>query len=152
MDRTLGSYIRGQLTLGLVVGRYCSRSAAAVGVPYAIFLGIIAGITELIPIIGPWIGGAIGVLVTLATEPEKAPWVILLYLAIQLVENALLVPRIQGNALKMHPIAIIIVIIIASQYFGIWESSWGRPWWRWSRICWCTSSRSGTLRQTRRTG
>lgn len=127
MDRTLGSYIRGQLTLGLVVGVIVAVALLLLGVPYAIFLGIIAGITELIPIIGPWIGGAIGLLVTLATEPQKAPWVILLYLVIQLLENALLVPRIQGNALKMHPIAIIVVIIIASQYFGIWGIILGPP-------------------------
>lgn len=127
MDRTLGSYIRGQLTLGLVVGVIVAVALLLLGVPYAIFLGIVAGITELIPIIGPWIGGAIGVLVTLATEPEKAPWVILLYLVVQLAENALLVPRIQGNALKMHPIAVIVVIIIASQYFGIWGIILGPP-------------------------
>lgn len=127
MDRTLGSYIRGQLTLGLVVGVIVAVALLLLGVPYAIFLGIVAGITELIPIIGPWIGGAIGVLVTLATEPQKAPWVILLYLVIQLAENALLVPRIQGNALKMHPIAVIVVIIVASQYFGIWGIILGPP-------------------------
>ena len=127
MDRTLGSYIRGQLTLGLVVGAIVAVALLLLGVPYAIFLGIVAGITELIPIIGPWIGGAIGVLVTLATEPQKAPWVILIYVVIQLVENALLVPRIQGNALKMHPIAVIVVIIIASQYFGIWGIILGPP-------------------------
>lgn len=127
MNRTLGSYIRGQLTLALVVGSIVAVGLLLLGVPYAIFLGIVAGITEMIPIIGPWIGGAIGVLVTLATEPQKALWVILLYLIIQLVENAVLVPRIQGNALKLHPIAVIVIVIIASQHFGIWGIILGPP-------------------------
>jgi predicted PurR-regulated permease PerM len=72
------------------------------------------------PIIGPWIGGAAGILVALATAPDKVLWVILLYLAIQLLENSLLVPRIQGDALKLHPIAVMIIIVVGSQLFGIW--------------------------------
>ena len=84
-DRTLGGYIRGQLTLGVIVG-----TIVAVGLldcwasPLPSLLGIVAGLTELVPIIGPWIGGAVGVLVTLATEPDKVLWVILLYLIVQL--------------------------------------------------------------------
>ena len=127
MNRTLGSYIRVQLALALVVGSIVAVGLLLLGVPYAIFLGMVAGITEMIPIIGPWIGGAIGVLVTLATEPQKALWVILLYLIIQLVENAVLVPRIQGNALKLHPIAVIVIVIIASQHFGLWGIILGPP-------------------------
>ena len=88
---------------------------------------MVAGLTELIPIIGPWIGGAAGVLVTLATAPEKVLWVILLYLVVQLLENTLLVPRIQGNALKLHPVAIILLIVVASHYFGLWGVILGPP-------------------------
>ena len=110
-----------------MVGSIVAVGLLLLGVPYAIFLGMVAGITEMIPIIGPWIGGAIGVLVTLATEPQKALWVILLYLIIQLVENAVLVPRIQGNALKLHPIAVIVIVIIASQHFGLWGIILGPP-------------------------
>jgi predicted PurR-regulated permease PerM len=83
-------------------------------------LGIVAGITELVPIIGPWIGGAVGVLVTLATAPDKVIWVILLYLGIQVLENSFLVARIQGNALNLHPIAVMVVIVIGSHLFGLW--------------------------------
>ena len=75
VDQTFGAYIRGQLTLGLVVGIIVAVGLFLLGVPFSILLGIIAGITELIPIIGPWIGGAAGVIVTLATAPEKALWV-----------------------------------------------------------------------------
>ena len=97
------------------------------GVPFAVVLGIVAGLTELVPIIGPWIGGAVGVLVTLATEPDKVLWVILLYLVVQLLENTLLVPRIQADTLNMHPIAVILVITIGSQYFGLWGVILGPP-------------------------
>ena len=126
-DRTLGGYIRGQLTLGLIVGVIVAVGLLLMGVPFAVILGIVAGLTEMIPIIGPWIGGAVGVLVTLATAPDKVLWVILLYLVIQLLENTLLVPRIQANTLKMHPIAVILVITIGSHYFGLWGVILGPP-------------------------
>lgn len=120
LNQTIGAYIRGQLLLGLVVGIVVTIGLFLLGVRFSVMLGIVAAITELVPIIGPWIGGAVGVLVTLATDPEKVPWVILLYLGVQLLENSLLVPRIQGNALNLHPIAVMIVIVIGSQLFGLW--------------------------------
>ena len=126
-DRTVGAYIRGQLMLGLIVGVIVAAGLLLLGVPFAVILGIVAGLTELVPIIGPWIGGAVAVLVTLATEPDKVLWVILLFLIVQLLENTLLVPRIQSDSLNMHPIAVIMVITIGSQYFGLWGVILGPP-------------------------
>jgi predicted PurR-regulated permease PerM len=120
ISQIIGSYIRGQLLLGIVVGTLTALGLFLLGIPFQVLLGIVAGITELVPIIGPWIGGAVGVLVTLATAPEKVIWVILLYLGIQVLENSFLVPRIQGNALDLHPIAMIVVIVIGSHLFGLW--------------------------------
>lgn len=126
-DRTMGGYLRGQLTLGLVVGTIVAVGLLLLDIPFALVLGIVAGLTELVPIIGPWIGGAVGVLVTLATEPDKVLWVILLYVAIQLLENTLLVPRIQGKTLNLHPIAVILIITVGSHYFGLWGIVLGPP-------------------------
>ena len=126
-DRTLGGYIRGQLTLGVIVGVIVAVGLLLLDVPFAVILGVVAGLTELVPIIGPWIGGAAGVLVTLATAPEKVLYVILLYLIVQMLENTLLVPRIQGDTLNMHPIAVILVITVGSQYFGLWGVILGPP-------------------------
>jgi predicted PurR-regulated permease PerM len=120
INQIIGSYIRGQLLLGVVVGTLMALGLFLLGIPFQVLLGIVAGITELVPIIGPWIGGAVGVLVTLATAPEKVIWVILLYLGIQVLENSVLVPRIQGNALDLHPIAMMVVIVIGSHLFGLW--------------------------------
>ena len=126
-DRTLGGYIRGQLTLGVIVGVIVAVGLLLLDVPFAVLLGVVAGLTELVPIIGPWIGGAVGVLVTLATAPDKVLWVIGLYLVVQLLENTLLVPRIQADTLNMHPIAVILIITVGSQYFGLWGVILGPP-------------------------
>ena len=126
-DRTLGGYIRGQLILGLIVGIAVTIGLMAMGIPFAVILGVVAGISELVPIVGPWIGGAAGVLVTLATAPEKILWVALLYLGVQVVENILLVPRVQAETLNIHPAAVIIVIILGSHFFGFWGIILGPP-------------------------
>ncbi|MSQ06101.1 MAG: AI-2E family transporter [Dehalococcoidia bacterium] len=123
----VGAHMRSQLLLGLVVGTVMGVGLYFLGVPYSLLLGVVAGITELIPILGPWLGGAVGILVTLATAPDKVLWVLLLYLAVQQVESLLLVPRIQGHALRLHPMLIMLIVVVASQLAGIWGIIIGPP-------------------------
>ena len=117
-QRVLGSYIRAQLTLGLFIGLITTIGLWALDIRFFAILGIIAGITELVPIIGPILGALPAIIVVLATEPEKTLWVIAFYVAVQQLENAILVPRIQGNAVDMHPALIIVLLAIAQQVAG----------------------------------
>jgi predicted PurR-regulated permease PerM len=126
-NRTAGAYIRGQLILGIAVGTLVAVGLLLLGVPFAFLLGAVAGITELIPFIGPWIGGTIGVLVTLASAPHLVLWVLLLYVGVQLLENMVLVPRIQGQSLNLHPVVVLLVITVGSQLWGIWGVILGPP-------------------------
>ncbi len=119
VNRALGAYIRAQLLLMLFVGLFVFAGLLLLDIQFPILLGIIAGITEAIPVVGPIIGAVPGLIITLATDPGKILWVLLLYLAAQMVENALLVPRIQGKAVNMHPIVIMALLIVASETFGI---------------------------------
>jgi len=120
VEMVLGRYIRAQLLLGFIVGYACFLVLFIMKVPFAPTLGIIAGVTELIPILGPWIGGAIAFFVALATVPEKALWVALLFLAIQLLENNFLVPRIHGHYLRIHPAITLVLLVLGSYIAGIW--------------------------------
>ena len=117
--KVLGSYIRAQLTLGLFIGVITTFGLFLLGVEFYVILGIIAGITELIPIIGPILGAIPAIIVVLATDPQKVWLVILLYVMVQQVENTILVPRIQGNAVNMHPAVIIVLLVIAQQLLGL---------------------------------
>ena len=118
-NRVLGSYVRAQLTLGVIVGTVVSVGLYFLGIKFSVLLGIVAGVTELIPIIGPLLGAVPGILVTLASSPEKILWVLSLYVGIQLIENTLLVPRIQGHAVQMHPIIIMFVLVVGSEAAGL---------------------------------
>ena len=115
----VGRYLRGQLIIGLVVGLGIYVLLTVAGIPYAVPLAVFGGIAELVPVIGPWLAGIVGVLVVLATAPDKILWVALGYIVIQLLENNLLVPRIQGRQMRLHPALVIVLTIVAASRFGI---------------------------------
>jgi predicted PurR-regulated permease PerM len=123
IDRVFSSYIRGQLVLGLVVGTAAwlglnLLNLAGFEVRYTLLLGVIAGFTELIPIIGPVIGAIPAIAVGLFDSPTTALAVTVLYILIQQLENTILVPRIVGDSVGIHPAVLMVLIVIASQVFG----------------------------------
>ena len=120
LGRVLGRYMRAQLVLAGIVGYLCFVGLYVLRVQFAPTLAVIAGVTELIPILGPWIGGATAVIVTLATAPEKAIWVALLFLIVQILENNLLVPRIHGSYLGIHPAITLVLLVLGAYIAGLW--------------------------------
>ncbi len=120
VEKVLGRYIRAQIMLGVIVAYFSFIGLLILKIPFAPALAILAGITELIPTLGPWIGGAIAVVVTLAMAPEKAIWVAVLFVGIQLVENSLLVPKIQSAYLRIHPAIMIFLLVFGAYIAGFW--------------------------------
>ncbi len=120
IEGVLGRYLRAQLMLGLIVGYFSFLGLLLLNIPFALVLAILAGITELIPTMGPWIGGGVAVIVTLAVVPEKALWVVVLFLSIQLLENNLLVPRVQSAYLRIHPAIMIFLLVLGAYLAGFW--------------------------------
>ena len=127
IDGVVGSYVRAQLTSATIVGVLVFIGLFLLDVNFALTLGLLAGVLGLIPIIGAFIGAVPGLLVALATDPGKLLWVALLYLIVQFVESNIISPRIQGRALRLHPIAIMITLIIASEIAGLWGVLVGVP-------------------------
>jgi len=120
VERVIGRYIRAQLMLGLIVAYLVFIGLLILDIPYSPVLAILAGIGELIPTLGPWISGAVVAIITLAVVPDKMIWVIVLFLAVQLLENSLLVPRIQGGYLRIHPAAMIFLLVLGAYLAGFW--------------------------------
>lgn len=117
--RLFGSYVRGQLLLGLIIGTLSLIAYAVLGVPYAVFLGVLAGILELVPIVGPIVAGAVAALVALTQPFPMVIWVIVAATAIQQLENHLLVPRIAGGAVGLHPLAALVAVLVGVEVAGI---------------------------------
>ncbi|MEZ4502865.1 MAG: AI-2E family transporter [Dehalococcoidia bacterium] len=119
-DRLLIRFLRGQLLLGVIVGTAVGVGLTLMDVQLSLALGLFAGITELIPILGPWIGAVPGMIIVLATDPEQAVWVALLYFGVQQAENFLLVPRVQGSATEIHPAMVLLLLVVSGAVFGFW--------------------------------
>lgn len=117
-DKVLAAYIRGQLFLGFVVGTVTFIGLYVLDVPQAIPLAVLAGIFEMVPIIGPWISFFAAAIVVLATEPEKIWAVAVLFFMIQQLENTFLVPKVQGTVVDMNPALIILLLVVGGAAFG----------------------------------
>jgi predicted PurR-regulated permease PerM len=120
IDGVLSAYVRGQLLLCLFVGGLATVALLIIGVPFAPVLGLIAGIFEMLPNIGPYLGAIPAILIALATDPVSAIWVALAFFAIQMIENLILVPRISGKSVKLHPALVMMVLVIGGQLAGLW--------------------------------
>jgi len=119
VEHRLGHWLRGQLLLGAIIGATCYVALLLFGVRYAVVLGMWAGITELIPIIGPFLGGVPAVLVAIAERPILGLWVGIAYLGIQQAESHLIVPRIMARSTGIHPITVLIAMLIGARIAGI---------------------------------
>jgi len=119
ISKKVGGYVRGQLLLMLAVGLLTAIGLRLVGIEFALLLGIVAGILEIVPIIGPIIASVPGVLVGLAQDPILGLWALLVYIIVQRIENHFLTPLILGKFLEMHPLIIIVAILIAASTLGV---------------------------------
>ena len=124
--RTFGQWLRGQVLLGLIVGAatfvglmVLSASVDPVFGRFVILLSVVAGVFELLPIIGPILAAIPAVLLALTAGPEAALAALVLYTLVQQLENNLLVPKIQGDAVELHPSAVMIALVIGGAIAGL---------------------------------
>ena len=126
MERALASYVKGQLLLSLIIGTSSGVGLWVLGIVgalphggrYAFLFGAWAGVTELIPYIGPWLGALPPVLYALVTHPISALWVALLYLGIQQLEGHVVVPNVMGRSLRLHPLLVIFGLLAGGEIYG----------------------------------
>jgi predicted PurR-regulated permease PerM len=126
VEQVFGQWVRAQLILGVTVGVFTfigltilSATIDPVFGRYAVLLSITAGILELVPIIGPIIAAVPAVLLAATAGVEAVVAALVLYTLVQQVENNLLVPKIQGDAVELHPAAVIFAIIVGGALAGL---------------------------------
>jgi predicted PurR-regulated permease PerM len=117
-ETKLGGYIRGQGLLCVAVGVAAFIAYLLIGLPYLLVLAIFAGVMEMVPIFGPALGAIPAFLVALSIDPGKAIWVVIATAIIQLLENAVLVPRIMKHSMGVNPIIVLLSLIAFSSVFG----------------------------------
>lgn len=119
VDRILSAYIRGQLLLCLFLGVMATIGLTILGVQFPVVWGLIAGILEVLPFIGPILGLIPAVIVATIQQPILGLWTLLLFIGIQQVENLFLVPRISGKAVELHPTLILVVLVVGNEAAGL---------------------------------
>lgn len=119
ITKRVGGYVRGQIALMIVVGLLTALGLAIIGLDFALVLGIIAGVLEIIPIAGPIIASVPGIIIGFAHDPWMGLWATLVYIIVQRIENNLLSPMIMGKFLELHPLIIIAAVLIAASTLGV---------------------------------
>jgi predicted PurR-regulated permease PerM len=119
MEARVGLYITGQGILAVVIGVLSLIAYVLIGLPNALVLAIAAGLMEVVPLIGPFLGAIPAGLVALSISPEKLIWVIVASIIIQQLENNLLVPRIMNRTVGVNPFVTLLSLFAFSLFFGI---------------------------------
>lgn len=119
LEMRLGGWVRGELTLMVIIGVMTYIGLTLLGIPYALPLAIIAGILEIVPGIGPVISGIPAVLIALTLSPAMALAVVALYFLIQQLENTVIVPKVMQAATGVNPLITIIIIAIGLKLAGV---------------------------------
>lgn len=119
IDIVIGGFIRGQLTIALFVGILTGIGCKVIGIPYTITIGVIAGLTNIIPYFGPWLGGIMPIVLALTTNPILALWVLIWIIIVQQIESNFLSPQIMSQSVGLHPITVMFSILLFGNIFGI---------------------------------
>jgi predicted PurR-regulated permease PerM len=127
LDVVWKSFFRGQLLLALVIGTMVTVATSVLGLPGALVLGILAGVLEVIPNLGPVLALIPAVLVALIQGSSVLPVsnlvfaliIVGVYVVIQQIENNFLVPRIMGHSLNLHPLLVLIGVVVGASFAGI---------------------------------
>lgn len=115
----LWSWLSGQFIAMAFVGVIVTIGLMIIGVPLALVLGIIAGLSEFIPIIGPWIGAVPGLLLALSVDAQTAFYTAILYLVVQQIESNIMTPLIQQHMVHIPPAVVILSVVAFGLVFGI---------------------------------
>jgi putative permease len=120
-DTQLGGYLRGQFVESLIIGTLSSCALWSLDVKYFVLLGVLAGLLNLVPFIGPLFGAIPPVIVALMETGDltKPAYVALAFLCVQIIDNAILKPVVVGKMVSLHPIVVLMSVLIGGKFFGI---------------------------------
>ena len=120
VNSTLAAYIRAQLTACVLIGVICSVGFALIGLPSPLVLGLIAGLLEFVPLVGPLTVAILALVLALLYSGFGMAFVVLLFLGVlRIIEDYVIYPRIIGTGIHLHPLAVILAILAGAEIAGI---------------------------------
>lgn len=121
MDQQLGFYLRGQFLDALIFGILTTLALWILNVKYFLFIGIFAGLANLIPYAGPLAGVTLASTMTILTTGDitRVAYVILAFAAIKLIDDSVIQPVVIARSVDMHPLVVLMAVLIGGQFFGV---------------------------------
>lgn len=123
----VNAWIQGTLILMLSIAVASTIGLLALDIPYALLWGVLAGLLEAVPTIGPILSAIPPILVALTISPTQALWVAILYLVIQQIESNILVPIVMANKVRLHPITLLFFLLMMASFLGIFGAIIATP-------------------------
>jgi predicted PurR-regulated permease PerM len=115
----MGGWLLGQVTLSLLIGTISFIGLTVLGIPGAVLLAVLAGIGEAIPLIGPIASAIPAIIVGFSQSTWQGVAVLVLYIVIQQLENNLIVPKVMGRAVALHPLPIVLALLFGGELLGL---------------------------------
>ena len=126
--RTIGGFFRGQFLVALIVGILSATGFALIGLPFWLIIGAIAGFTNLIPLVGPFIGGGLGLLIGgISGGAGLGIKAALVALVVQQIDNHLISPNVMRRTVQLHPVSVMLSILAGGTIAGFWGVLLGVP-------------------------
>jgi predicted PurR-regulated permease PerM len=119
LNATLAAYIRAQLLACLLVGSLCGVGFAVIGIPYPVLLGVLAGVLEFIPLVGPLVLATVAAIVGALHAPMLALWAVGFLGVLRLVEDYVIYPRLIRRGIHLHPLAVILAVLAGAELDGV---------------------------------
>ena len=119
MNATLAAYIRAQLLACVLVGSFCGLGFAALGLPYSVLLGVLAGVLEFIPLVGPLLLAVIAATVGALHVPMLAVWTVTFLAGVRILEDYVVYPRLMRSGVQLHPLAVIVAVLGGAELDGV---------------------------------
>lgn len=118
-ERKVGLWLQGQLLLALIVGLVVYVGLSLMGIRFALMLGLLAFMFEIVPVVGPVLAAIPAVILAFMQGPTMGLWVLVFYVAVQQLENHILVPIVMGRTVGLNPVVVIIALLVGGQLAGI---------------------------------
>ena len=121
LNRAIGGFFRGQLVVATIVGVLCSIGLGIIGLKFWFLIGMIAGLFNVIPLVGPWVGGVPGVTIALTTgSPLQALLVVIVMVGVQQIDNHFITPQVMQRTVHLHPAAVILALVAGGSMAGFY--------------------------------
>lgn len=118
-NRIFSGFVTGQMTEAIIIGTLCYIGMMVMGLPYALLISVVISMTSLVPILGAYLGGAVGAFVLLMIDPIYSLWFLVFLVLLQQFEGNVIYPRVVGSSIGLPGLWVMLAILICGNLFGV---------------------------------